>query len=477
MAVALLAAFAGGVRADVVFEKPPSPSGGVNLSSWVYPEGSDSDIYAYDDFTIPFDAAVTEIRWRGGYSFGAPYGHVNNFTVTFFESAVMGSEPHVGNPQLEDTIPTYLVKHLVGGNAGETAVGVFGGVTMYDYAFTLPTPFMATGGVKYWVRIEASQPVYPDWGVTTGTGGDTSHFQFSTGSAMFSFRTNDLSFKLLTTGPVPTLTPTATPGGPTVTPTATALPPTPTPTATALPPTPSPTPTATTVPDHFTCYVAGPSKGAAKFANRTGVGLIDALGTSTVTVKPPKYLCAPTDKLGEDPTAPAHTEHLEGYQIKPDAKFVVRPDVAVVDQLNAGGLIVDVKKPAFLLVPAVKAPNGPTPPLPSDFATDEFQCYVTAAAKNAAKFVSVPAVSLHDQFGTMTVDVQKPKLLCAPVDRDHGDPAAPVHPAWLACYQVKQTDKLKFTKQTNLFVNQSFGPETLDAKKPALVCGPATVTP
>ena len=47
---------------------------------------------------------------------------------------------------------------------------------------------MATGGIIYWLQIEASQgltpyPYYwpPDWGFAVGTGGNGSHFRAITG--------------------------------------------------------------------------------------------------------------------------------------------------------------------------------------------------------------------------------------------------------------------------------------------------------
>jgi len=116
--------------------------------------------------------------------------------VTFFDSIPEGSEPHVTNPQLEDTDPVYLAKYHVAGNAGETAAGTFGGTAMYDYSYTLPVPFHATAGQKYWLRIEASQVGVPDWAIAAGSGGDGMHFAFSTGAAMFFDRFGDTAFTL-----------------------------------------------------------------------------------------------------------------------------------------------------------------------------------------------------------------------------------------------------------------------------------------
>jgi len=107
-------------EAAVVFTRSPSPSGGLIVSSWVDPDGSDADMYAYDSFVLGYNATITEVRWRGGYTLGAFGGAVANFSVTFFDSIVGGSQPHLGNPQLEDTSPIYLGKYYVGSNAGET---------------------------------------------------------------------------------------------------------------------------------------------------------------------------------------------------------------------------------------------------------------------------------------------------------------------------------------------------------------------
>jgi hypothetical protein len=187
----------GAATSGTGFTQPPNPSGGLIASSWLNPEGSDSDIYSYDNFTLPSNQSVTAINWRGGYIYNAMFSRANDFTITFFDSILNGAEPLVNNPQLPET---YLAKYRVGGNAGETYAGTFGGAAMYDYAYTLGTPFQATGGHTYWVRIEAEQVGYPDWGIAVGTGGNGQHYQFSTGAAQFSYRSGDEAFTLIATG-------------------------------------------------------------------------------------------------------------------------------------------------------------------------------------------------------------------------------------------------------------------------------------
>ena len=195
--VFLLSFLSFNASAAVVFSQPPDGTGALIPYSWVFPDGTDADMYAYDSFIIGSNQAITEIRWRGGHVYGAPYGHVFDFSVTFYESIAGGSQPHVNNPQLPEI---YLAYYMVGGAANETYVGTFGGTAMYDYSFVLPTPFSAAAGVKYWVRVEGYQNVYPDWGMAVGTGGDGQHFEFSTGAAMFFFASGDTAFSLLVPG-------------------------------------------------------------------------------------------------------------------------------------------------------------------------------------------------------------------------------------------------------------------------------------
>ena len=288
----------------------------------------------------------------------------------------------------------------------------------------------------------------------------------------------------VTATPTPTATATATVTA-TPTPTASAtrtVTATPTPTASAtrtatptLVATPAPTPTVGAL-DHFTCYKAGPTSGSLKFLGIPSISLADQFGPALVTVKKPQFLCAPTNTLNEDPTAPADPEHLTAYQIKQLSSAPFPSRIKVTDQFNGTGLFVDVKKPAALLVPTAQSLVSP-PPLPAAFVTDHFECYKIRTSAGTQKFVAVPGVTLGDQFGSITAYVKKPAFLCNPVNKNGEDPTAPTHPNRLMCYQIKQTDAVKFAKRTGIFVNNQFGPETLDAKTPALLCVPALTTP
>ncbi|GMV25044.1 MAG: hypothetical protein AMXMBFR58_10750 [Phycisphaerae bacterium] len=204
---ALLAVVLGGFMvqpalAETVFNQPPDPNGGQYKSAWYAEDGLDSDEYVWDSFIIPANTPITEVRWRGAYTnylSGVGKAPVYNFTVAIYASNITGFEPDVTKPP--------LVEYETGGNAGETPAGTFGGVAMYDYAFTLPSPFQATGGTKYWMQIEAWQgltPTYgwpPDWSIAKGTGGNGAHFRKVGGTGgMFHSISGDCAFMLLTTG-------------------------------------------------------------------------------------------------------------------------------------------------------------------------------------------------------------------------------------------------------------------------------------
>ncbi len=354
---------------------------------------------------------------------------------------VQASDPDGTVPALTTGVLPVGASFTDGGNGQ----GTFDWPTTLQQTGTYAVTFRASDGV-----LESTRTMQIFLGVTTPTPGET-------------------PTPLRSATPVASSTPgaTATPS------------PSPVVTETSGPATPSPTASPTPAGlDHVTCYKAA-AHGSPRFlgiADPPGVALHDQFGTSTVAVKKSKYLCAPTDKLGEDPTAPAHAEHLKAYQIKSKTKFVHRQGVRLIDQFNQTGLVVDVTKPSHLLVPSAKSLSGP-PPTPAAFVVDHFQCYAVKVAAGSPRFAVIAGVTLEDQFGPMTVEVRKPKFLCLPVDARGESPGAETHADHLMCYQVKQTDDLKFAKRKGVFVHDQFGPETVDLTKPSELCVPALRSP
>jgi hypothetical protein len=176
--------------ASVVYSQPPDLSSGALLQSSWWASGGDYDWYAWDNFTLPIARVITDIQWRGGYLYGSG-GPVSDFKIAICASIPAGTQPDVVNPP--------LVEYYVGGNAGETLAGTFGGKTMYDYQSALPAPFQAAAGTKYWVQIEAIQQGIPDWGITTGTGGDGWYFRRRPGVGDFYYENapGNMAFTLL----------------------------------------------------------------------------------------------------------------------------------------------------------------------------------------------------------------------------------------------------------------------------------------
>lgn len=202
-----LGAFAASASAQVLaYSQPHDGSGTVHKSAWYPPDGMDGDAYVYDDFILGASTAITEVRWRGGYTnylSGAGKSPVFDFRVRIWASTPGLVQPDIVNPPLVD--------YTLGTNAGETLAGTFGGVEMYDYAFTLPTAFLAVGGERYWLQVEASQgvtPFYmwpPDWGFAAGTGGTGHYFRAITGGTagggtLYQTITGDACFSLWSSG-------------------------------------------------------------------------------------------------------------------------------------------------------------------------------------------------------------------------------------------------------------------------------------
>jgi hypothetical protein len=213
-----------------------------------------------------------------------------------------------------------------------------------------------------------------------------------------------------------------------------------------------------------------PTTGSTRFDAVFGVGLVDQFGPGTIDVKRPVSLCLPTDEMGDDPAAPSHAAHLGGYLIKgPHNPPLI--NVKVVNEF--GTVFVDAFRADRLIVPTTKSLVATPPLLPSPV-VDHFECYKSKVSKGAPKFDAINGVPLEDQFGTQTVLVKKPSRFCTPVDVNGGDPSAPGHPDHLMCYRIKAP---RFARVTSIFLNNEFGPVTLDAFKPAELCVPSLENP
>jgi hypothetical protein len=223
----------------------------------------------------------------------------------------------------------------------------------------------------------------------------------------------------------------------------------------------SPTTTTTEI-NHFQCYEV----------RRQNVGthivtVQDQFHTATgVTLSKPNRLCAPTNKQGEDPTAPNDPGHLKAWQDKHTGPKVVNQVVAN----QFGSLTLDISRPSFLLVPASKSLVGTPPPLTPP-TPDHFQCHKVKRSRGAAKFAKIPGVTGQDQFGPYTIDLLRPRWLCAPADKNGEDPTAPTHPGHLLCYKTR--NHTPFAERTANVVDQ-FGLQNVLLHRRIELCVPST---
>ncbi len=218
--------------------------------------------------------------------------------------------------------------------------------------------------------------------------------------------------------------------------------------------------------DAFLCYRA---RAVIALASPPEVSLVDRFGSSVAAVDDVDVLCAPASQDDDDPTAPTHAGHLEGYAIGGGA-FTPVNDVVVTDRF--GTLVLDVKEPLRLQVPTAKSRVSPPAPLAPGL--DHFQCY-RVHESNAAheRFRNGPTLTIEDQIGTTSVQIRRPRQLCVPVDKNGETPGAEGHADDLVCYDLRVTDRARFDVNSPFFVLNQFGRDILRLRKPQQLCVPA----
>lgn len=226
--------------------------------------------------------------------------------------------------------------------------------------------------------------------------------------------------------------------------------------------------------DHFQCYQAKTASGTSKFVPIPYLITSDQFGEWRFSIVKPTDLCNPSNVEGSDPTAPTHTEHLESYQIKRvpgTGKFPKTLNQDTVDRW--GNLTIDLLKPERLLVPSAKSLASPPTALGAPV-TDHFTCYKIRTSPGTPKFAPRLATVVADQFGSLSVNVMKPRKMCVATNQSNEEPGAELHGEHLLCYQVKAVTS--FTPVRAYTANQ-FGNETLDVKKPFELCIAAQLNP
>lgn len=162
------------------------------------PDGTDADMYPYDDFHLAAASTVTDVTWRGS---DAAAGNVSSFTIRFYNSLAGGSQPVITALPTEEKASDYLKGYSLSlAEANRTAIGSTG---VFEYHYHLPTSLSLLGGTPYWIKIEAAANGYGGWGLTNGTNGNGNHITYYTGGPYFLRAGGDTAFKLSGTTAAP----------------------------------------------------------------------------------------------------------------------------------------------------------------------------------------------------------------------------------------------------------------------------------
>jgi hypothetical protein len=217
--------------------------------------------------------------------------------------------------------------------------------------------------------------------------------------------------------------------------------------------------------DQFQCYDAA-TRGAAPVHDVT---LLDRFGSTTVDLVEPKRVCNPADLNGDDPSAPTHEEHLVAYRIRRTSPRIDVPRGQTVSS-PFGPLTFDLTKADLLLVPSAKSTTAQPPPL-SNVDIDHFQCYRVSHGRTR-----LGGLTIKDEFGTLGIDVKRPRRLCVPVDQNSTTPGAGLHPDQLMCYDVRlRAASRPFVGPRQIFIANAFGTATLERLRPTELCLPTKV--
>ena len=214
---------------------------------------------------------------------------------------------------------------------------------------------------------------------------------------------------------------------------------------------------------HFQCY----GLKNAPF-DKVPVTLEDQFGSLAVTVRKARALCAPASKNGEEPLGSVEGAFLTEYSISRGGPATRVPGQTVVNQF--GTLTVDVRTPRSLLVPTAYSDTGP--PSPIGAFVDHFTCYDVRITKGTPRFAGA-TVTVETALETATIQVQRPRRLCVPTDKNGEDPTAPSFPESLLCYQTKGKGGVSGTA----FLNNQFGQQVYRLGNRRQLCVPSMLNP
>src|SRR5262249_55869958 len=144
---------------------------------------------------------------------------------------------------------------------------------------------------------------------------------------------------------------------------------------------------------------------------------------------------------------------LTGYDFANVAPNIPEPSgVHVATQF--GTYTVNVRNPVRLLVPSAKSLTPP-PPAQIPAGLRHYLCHDLAGVQGPTP----TGITVQSQFAANTVAVTDldRSMLCAPVNKNNGDPGAVGDPGFLMCLRTSEQNDFG---TLDVFINNQFGPST-----------------
>jgi|SRR5581483_6182650 len=122
----------------------------------------------YDNFTLGTAATINNVQFTGEYFNPPNQGPITGWTIQFYAST--GGQPGAS-----------LFSEHINGTGNEAFLGTFGGFPTYTYSLDI-SGFAAAAGTEYWMSVVPDLGFPPQWGWSSGTGGDGISYQDFFGS-------------------------------------------------------------------------------------------------------------------------------------------------------------------------------------------------------------------------------------------------------------------------------------------------------
>jgi len=186
MAIVLVAAPAS--AGPIVYQQPAQSPVASTRASQDQTGGSGIEFQTWDNFLLATDTLIDGVDWQGSYfntfvtsTAFAPPANATGFVVGFYSNAAGAPGSLLAS---QTFTPAGANQTFVGQQAFNTL-----GLSIYNYSSPLSNPFLAVGGVTYWLSVYAlsplASPTEAQWGWNGGTGGNGTAFQSGTGAVNF----------------------------------------------------------------------------------------------------------------------------------------------------------------------------------------------------------------------------------------------------------------------------------------------------